>query len=85
MGLRVLVQSERDPAYLEARVDAFLDSFKLLLEEMTDEEFTGHVDGLIAKKLEKPKNLNEEADRFWNQLQSGYHDFFQRKRISSAD
>ena len=79
VGFRIVVQSEKNPIYLENRVDAFFDSFKLLLEEMTDEQFEQKKQGLISKKLEKWKNLGEEAGSFWSHLSSGYHDFRRRE------
>ncbi|KZS90042.1 insulin-degrading enzyme [Sistotremastrum niveocremeum HHB9708] len=84
MGLRIVVQSERDPSYLEGRVEAFFDDFRDILAEMPDEVFRGLKDGLITKKLEKLKNLNEEANRFWTHLTSGYNDFFRAANDAKA-
>jgi insulysin len=78
MGFRILVQSERDAAYVESRIDAFLDTFKAQLEGMTDAEFAAQRDSLAHKKLEVPKNLYEESSRFWFHIHSGYYDFLQR-------
>ena len=41
-GLRIVVQSEKKPGYLEERVEAFLEEMKIELEEMADEEFESH-------------------------------------------
>ncbi|EEB87741.1 hypothetical protein MPER_14795, partial [Moniliophthora perniciosa FA553] len=38
-GVRIIVQSEKTPGYLEARVDAFLDYMKNMIEEMSEEAF----------------------------------------------
>ncbi|KZT41760.1 hypothetical protein SISSUDRAFT_981316 [Sistotremastrum suecicum HHB10207 ss-3] len=84
MGLRVVLQSERDPKYLEARVEAFFDGFRDVLREMPDEVFHRSKDGLITKKLEKLRNLNEEADRFWTHLTSGYNDFLRAANDAEA-
>ncbi len=81
VGLRIVVQSERGPVYLEERVDAFLDLMKDTIELMTDEEFVEQKSGLERKWREVPKNLNEEVSRFWAQIDSGYLDFLRRKRL----
>jgi insulysin len=75
MGFRIVVQSEKDPVYLESRVDVFLEHMKGVLANMDDEEFQKQKQSLIDKKLEKLKNLGEEAGRFWNQIDLGYQDF----------
>lgn len=78
-GLRIVVQSERDPVYLEERVEAFLDHMKGIIELMTDEEFIEQKNGLERKWREVPKNLFEEVNRFWAHVDSGYLDFLRRK------
>jgi insulysin len=78
-GLRIVVQSERGPVYLEGRVEAFLDHMKNVIEFMTDEQFAEQKHGLERKWREVPKNLNEEVGRFWAQIDSGHLDFLRRK------
>ena len=82
-GLRVIIQSERTPAYLEERVDAFLDEMKTTLTAMSEKEFDEHKHGLEKYWLEDPKNLKEEAGRFWLQIDTGYLDFFRRECLLS--
>ena len=77
-GIRIIVQSERTPAYLEERVDAFLDEMQGTLEAMPEEEFVEHKRGMEKKWAEGPKNLKEETNRFWMHIDSGYHDFLRR-------
>lgn len=74
-ALRILIQSERNPAYLEERADAFLDEMQVILEEMPEEEFDAHKTGLASKWKEQPKNLGEEAGRFWRWINNNYLDF----------
>lgn len=81
-GMRIIVQSERAPAFLEERVDAFLDEMQETLQAMTDSEFHEHKHGLEKKWSEDPKNLKEETNKFWYQIDSGYLDFYRRKSIS---
>lgn len=78
-GLRILIQSEKKPGYLEERVEAFLGEMKVELEDMSDEEFEAHKTGLGKKWLEADKNLNEEASRLLSQIASGHLDFLRRR------
>lgn len=84
MGFRIIIQSERDAAYLESRIEAFYEHFKGLLEGMSEAEFEKHKASLIAKKLEVVKNLIEESTRFWYHIHSGYYDFLQREKDIEA-
>lgn len=83
-GLRIVVQSERGPVYLEGRVEAFLDHMKGVIELMTDEEFAEQKHGLERKWREVAKNLEEEVSRFYVHIDSGYLDFLRRKRPPSV-
>jgi insulysin len=78
-GLRIVVESEKKPGYLEERVEAFLEEMKTELEEMADEEFESHKTGLGKEWLEADKNLKEEAFRLLRQITSGHMDFLRRK------
>lgn len=77
-GLRIVVQSEKDPRYLESRVEAFLVHMREILESMDEAHFEEHKNGLIRKWNEKLKNMNEESNRFWSHIDSGYLDFNRR-------
>ena len=78
-GLRVAIQSERAPAYLEERVEAFFEEMKGKILEMEDAEFQDQRDGLEKKWREKAKNMSEETNRFWPHIDSGYLDFLRRE------
>ena len=65
---RILVQSEKDCGYLEKRIDNFLAEFEQQIRDMPDEEFEAHKIGLINKRLERMKNLNQETARFWTHI-----------------
>jgi insulysin len=78
-GLHIVVQSERGPVYLEERVEAFLDHMKGVIESMSDEQFAEQKNGLERKWREVAKNLNEEASRYWIQIDSRFLDFLRRK------
>ena len=79
VGMRIIVQSERAPAFLEERVDAFLDEMLATLEAMTEEEFLEHKHGLEKNWTEDPKNLREETNRYWAHIDSGYLDFYRSR------
>lgn len=75
LAWRCLIQSEKDGAYLESRVDAFLAEFEKTLEGMSDEDFEGYKIALINKRLEKLKNLSQETGRFWSHITGEVYDF----------
>ncbi|KAF8965197.1 Metalloenzyme, LuxS/M16 peptidase-like protein [Flammula alnicola] len=79
-GMRIVVQSEKRPEYIEARVEAFLDEMKTKLEEMTEEEFRSHRNGLEKKWLEADKNLAEEVSKYLVHINSGHWDFFRSEK-----
>ena len=90
MGLRVIVQSERDAPYVESRVNAFWDEFRTKL-------------AVVSRKLEEHKNMWQEcvslvslypalfaalicapnayrSSSLWLAIHSGWYDFEQRFR-----
>lgn len=73
--MRIIVQSEKMPSYLEERVEAFLNEMKEKIEAMTEAEFQEQKDGLQRKWLEADKNLNDEVSRFVAHVNSGQLDF----------
>lgn len=75
IGFRITVQSEKDPRYVEERIDAFLQNADNLLRNLSREEFDEHRQGLILKWTESLKNLYEETNRFWSHIDAGYMDF----------
>ncbi|KAJ7632954.1 Metalloenzyme, LuxS/M16 peptidase-like protein [Roridomyces roridus] len=79
-GLRIVVQSEKSPGYLEDRVEAFLDSMKTTIEEMSPEEFEEHKESLKKRWLEAEKNLSEEASRFALHVTNGQWDFLRSEK-----
>ena len=79
MGYRVIIQSERATDYLEERINAFLAHFGKSLQAMAAEDFESHKSSLIAKRLEKIKNLDQESSRFWSHISNEYFDFLARE------
>ncbi|KAI5632332.1 peptidase M16 domain-containing protein [Phthorimaea operculella] len=79
-GLRVIVQSDRHPHYLETRIEAFLAQTEDYLNKMSDEEFLKHRSSLAAQKLEKPKRLSSKASTLWNEIAAQMYNF-DRQRV----
>ncbi|KAI8388880.1 Metalloenzyme, LuxS/M16 peptidase-like protein [Radiomyces spectabilis] len=77
MGMRFIIQSERNTVYLENRIEEFLVKLRKLIENMTDTEYQAQVQSLISKKLEKDKNLGQEGSKYWTHIHSGYYEFDQ--------
>jgi insulysin len=75
LGLRLVVQSERNPAYLEQRVETFLDAMKSKIEDMEPDDFEQFKTGLKQKWTEVIKDLKKERAKFWEHIDSGYLDF----------
>lgn len=79
-NLRILIQSERDSAYLESRISNFLDRFGQTLEEMNEEIFEKHKSGLVKSLLQKLTNLGEEHQKFTTALYLGDYNFKSKQR-----
>ncbi|KAF8059523.1 Metalloenzyme, LuxS/M16 peptidase-like protein [Lyophyllum atratum] len=78
-GLRITVQSESPPGYLEQRVEVFLDGMKSAIETMTEEYFAEHKYGLEKKLLEKENNLARETSNFMEHIYAGHWDFLRKE------
>jgi insulysin len=74
-GFRFIIQSEKKAEYLETRIESFLTGFAETLEKMEETDFENQKRSLIVKRLEKPKYLDQETNRHWNQIHSEYYDF----------
>ncbi|KAJ2059648.1 metalloprotease [Coemansia sp. S155-1] len=75
MTLRLLVQSESNPAYVSQRINHFVRGFRKRLVDMTQEEFERYANSLKVKREEKLKNLYGETSRYWTHVCSGYYLF----------
>ena len=80
-GFMVIVQSEKDPIFVETRIEAFLDGLKSHIEEMSEEDFEKNKQSLITKKEETPKNLGEETGRFLSNIMEQYYEFGRSKLL----
>lgn len=76
VGLRFLIQSERNPLHLDARIEAFIaDNVPRVLAAMTPEEFKLHCTALKADLTQKKKTLAGESKMHWEAILSGSNDF----------
>ncbi|KAI9295027.1 hypothetical protein K502DRAFT_235546 [Neoconidiobolus thromboides FSU 785] len=82
-GIRIIIQSERDPIYLESRIENFLENFLKIVENYTEEEFNNKVQGLIINKLKKDDNLPRYANRKWNAISTDFCDFDEAESVVS--
>ena len=78
LGFVIRIQSERHPAYVEKRIETFLESYRAEIASMDMEKFKKQRKGLIDKQRQRLENLNEESSRFWYHIASGYYDFTRR-------
>ncbi|PSN57801.1 Insulin-degrading enzyme [Blattella germanica] len=74
-GLRVIVQSDRHPSYVDQRVEAFLSKMEDYIGNMSSEEFERHKEALAAQRLEKPKKLSVLSARFWSEITTQQYNF----------
>ncbi|XP_060809254.1 insulin-degrading enzyme isoform X1 [Amyelois transitella] len=79
-GLRVIVQSDRHPGYVERRVEAFIEDSEEYLANMPEEEFLKHRAALAAQRLEKPKRMSSRASQIWGEISAQVYNF-DRPRI----
>ncbi|KAJ7572036.1 hypothetical protein C8J56DRAFT_77488 [Mycena floridula] len=76
----MIIQSEQTAEYCETRVEAFFDTMKTEIEEMTPEAFLEHKEGLEKKLREAHKNLGEETAVFTAQIDTGHLDFMRNDK-----
>ncbi|XP_011877957.1 PREDICTED: insulin-degrading enzyme isoform X2 [Vollenhovia emeryi] len=74
-GLRIVVQSDKHPQYVEKRIDSFLDSMLEHISTMPEEQFEEHKKALATIRLEKPKMLSSRSTLYWNEIVSQQYNF----------
>lgn len=73
--LRLFAQSEETTTYLESRINACLLRIRDSIEKMSPEEFKMNIVSVVTKNTERPKNLAEEASRYWSTISLGFYNF----------
>lgn len=82
LNLRIIVQSDRTPMYVDTRIESYIDTIQDLLINMSEEEFDKYKDALAVKLLEKPKGLMKQAAVY--QLEIDTQDYnFNRAQIEA--
>ncbi|XP_077499143.1 insulin degrading metalloproteinase isoform X1 [Amblyomma americanum] len=74
-GIRIIVQSDRPPLFLDSRIEAFLVYIEEYIQNMSDEEFGFNKTALAARRLEKPKKLSQMANKYWMEILSQQYNF----------
>ena len=74
-GLRVCVQSDRSPEYVDRRIEIFLHSLGDSLASMDEVEFSRHVEALATNRLEKPKKLRVRNGIYWYEILNQHYNF----------
>ncbi|KAI8483051.1 hypothetical protein Bbelb_392070 [Branchiostoma belcheri] len=74
-GLRFILQSDRQPAYLDERVEVFVQKMESHLQDLSEEEFQKHVTALSVRRLDKPKKLTSETARHWGEILAQQYNF----------
>ncbi|XP_025073712.1 insulin-degrading enzyme-like [Pogonomyrmex barbatus] len=74
-GLRILVQSDKHPQYVEKRINSFMDSMLDHITTMPEEQFEEHKKALATLRLEKPKMLSARCNLYWNEIVSQQYNF----------
>ncbi len=68
-GLALIVQSPKTPSKtLMSDSQDFLKGFIQTLNDMPEEEYLAHQQGLMSNLLKKPLNLSEKTGRFWSDI-----------------
>lgn len=80
LSLRIIVQSDRSPMYVDTRIENYINTIEHLLMHMSEEEFDKYKDALAVKLLEKPKGLLKQAAVYQQEIDT--HDYnFNRAQI----
>lgn len=77
ISLRFLIQSEKDPSFLDDRIESFLreDNLIPILQEMTEANFKRHIYSVSEKLTSKKRSMIEETSSYWAQIHNGQFDF----------
>ncbi|XP_065316067.1 insulin-degrading enzyme-like [Gordionus sp. m RMFG-2023] len=74
-GLRVVIQSDRMPSFLDSRIEAFLLHMEDYISEMNDSVWQKNVESVIINLSEKPKKMVELGYKYWGEIISNQYNF----------
>lgn len=71
------IQSEKDPLFLDRRIESFLEDHArpFLMATLTLDEFARHKEAYLAELLAKKKHLSQETNVYWQQIEEQRFDF----------
>lgn len=64
----ILIQSDKNPYFVDSRVENFLVRVRKIVDDMSEEEFEQNKQALAAKISVKPINLAQLSEMFWNEI-----------------
>jgi insulysin len=74
-GFQILVQGDKHPAYVESRIDKFLNDLEILLRNMTQEEFLQTRRSLLNQKASQIKYFSSINAVLWSEISSQQYNF----------
>ncbi|CAG2173670.1 unnamed protein product [Oppiella nova] len=75
LGMTFTIESDYKPNELNERIEAFIQWSQKYIHDMNDTDFETQRQSLIARRLEKPKQLLEYSYRLWSEISSKMYDF----------
>jgi insulysin len=80
LGL-LLQSSEKDPIYMLERCDVFIQNYFEIIKNLEESEFAKNVKSLIAKKLEKDKNLTQQTTHLFKEIVTKQYKFDRKEEL----
>ncbi|KAL6254449.1 hypothetical protein P5V15_014497 [Pogonomyrmex californicus] len=74
-GLRILVQGDKHPQYVEKRINSFMDSMLNYISTMSEEQFQKHKKAVITLHSVKPRMLSGQCNLYWNEIINQQYNF----------
>eukprot|EP01041_Mallomonas_annulata_P009052 gene9052-18749_t len=82
-ALRIIIQSNNtEPMALDDKIESFLISYHDVLEKLSEEDLKSNIQAVIEKLVEKPKNLDQETQRHWQEISSSTY-LFNRRQLQA--
>jgi hypothetical protein len=78
-GFRVIIQSSHELDYVNQRIELFIDTIRDYIATMPDELFRKQREGYVVKKMEIPKKMHSQTNKFWNEITNHQFCFDRRK------
>lgn len=82
-GLRIIIQSDLPPLYIDYRIEKFLEDMKSHLMVMTNEELEYFKRQMIEELITPPKTMLKTAEIYWEEIESQRY-YFNKSTIEVA-